>query len=181
MPRVLIAGCGYVGQATAGLFVDRGWEVEGWVRSAESAQKLCGMPYSVLAVDISDEIQVANSKNEFDAVVHCASTRGGDVDLYRRVYLDGARHLLDRFVGSTILFTSSTSVYVQNDGRWVTEESATEPTRETGRVLLEVEKLVLSRGGTVARLAGIYGPGRSALLAKFLAGKAILEPENERF
>jgi len=181
MPRVLIAGCGYVGQATADLFLACGWEVEGWTRSAESAQKLSAKTYSVLAVDISDKIQVANSKSEFDAVVYCASTRGGDADLYRRVYLDGARHLLDRFVGSAIIFTSSTSVYVQSDGRWVTEESATEPTRETGRVLLEAEKLVLSRGGTVARLAGIYGPGRSALLAKFLAGKAILEPENERF
>ncbi len=181
MPRVLIAGCGYVGQATADLFFARSWEVEGWTRSAESAQKFRGKAYSVRAVDISDKIQVANSKDEFDAVVHCASTRGGDADLYRQVYLDGARHLLDRFVGSTILFTSSTSVYVQSDGRWVTEESATEPTRETGGVLLEAEKLVLSRGGTVARLAGIYGPGRSALLAKFLAGKAILEPENERF
>src|SRR6266487_4833085 len=169
MPRVLIAGCGYVGQATAGLFVECGWEVEGWTRSAESAQKLCGMPYSVLAVDISDEIQVANSKNEFDAVVHCASTRGGDIDLYRRVYLNGERNLLDRFIESTIVFTSSTSVYGQSDGRWVTEESATKPAGESGRVLLEAEKLVLARGGIVTRVAGIYGPGRSALLAKFLA------------
>ena len=181
MPRVLIAGCGYVGQATAGLFVDRGWEVEGWVRSAESAQKLCGMPYSVLAVDISDEIQVANSKNEFDAVVHCASTRGGDIDLYRRVYLNGARNLLGRFIESTIVFTSSTSVYGQSDGTWVTEESATKPAGESGRVLLEAEKLVLARGGIVTRVAGIYGPGRSALLAKFLAGDAIIDAENDRF
>ena len=181
MPRVLIAGCGYVGQATADSFFERGWEVEGWIRSAESAQKLCAKAYSVRAVDISDKIQVANFKGEFDAVVHCASTRGGDADLYRGVYLDGARHLLDRFVGSTIIFTSSTSVYGQSDGVWVTEESATEPARETGRVLLEAEKLVLSRGGTVARLAGIYGPGRSALLAKFLAGEVIVDPGNDRF
>ena len=33
----------------------------------------------------------------------------------------------------------------------------------------------------VARLAGIYGPGRSALLSKFLAGTAIVDPENDRF
>ena len=31
------------------------------------------------------------------------------------------------------------------------------------------------------RLAGIYGPGRSALLTKFLAGTAIIDPENDRF
>ncbi len=102
MPRVLIAGCGYVGQATADLFFERGWGVEGWTCSPESVQKLCGKPYPVRAVDISDKVQVADSKSKFDAVVHCASTRGGDVDLYRLVYLNGARNLLDRFVESTI-------------------------------------------------------------------------------
>jgi nucleoside-diphosphate-sugar epimerase len=40
---------------------------------------------------------------------------------------------------------------------------------------------VLGRDGTVARLSGIYGPGRSALLSKFLAGTAIIDPENDRF
>ncbi len=181
MPRVLIAGCGYVGEATADLFFERDWGVEGWTCSPESAQKLCGKAYPVRAVDISDKVQVADSKSEFDAVVHCASTRGGDVDFYRLVYLNGARNLLDRFVGSTIVFTSSTSVYGQSDGAWVTEETATEPARETGRVLLEAEMLVLCRAGIVARLAGIYGPGRSALLAKFLAGEAIVDPGNDRF
>ena len=80
-----------------------------------------------------------------------------------------------------MLFTSSTSVYAQRDGSWVAEKSETEPTHETGRTLLETEKLVLERSGTVARLAGIYGPGRSALLSKFLAGTAIFDPENDRF
>ncbi len=75
-----------------------------------------------------------------------------------------------------MLFTSSTSVYAQRDGSWVTEESETKPARETGRILLETEEFVLGHGGIVARLAGIYGPGRSALLSKFLAGEAIIDP-----
>jgi nucleoside-diphosphate-sugar epimerase len=181
MPRVLIAGCGYVGQATADLFIERGWGVEGWTCSPESARRLCGKTYPSRAVDISDKAQVADSESEFNAVIHCASTRGGDIDLYRRVYLNGARNLLDRFVESRIVFTSSTSVYGQRDGAWVTEEDATEPAPETGRALLEAEKLVLSRGGIVARLAGIYGPGRSALLTKFLAGETIVDPGHDRF
>jgi nucleoside-diphosphate-sugar epimerase len=53
--------------------------------------------------------------------------------------------------------------------------------RETSRILLETERLVIATGGTVGRLAGIYGPGRSALLSKFLAGTAIIDPENDRF
>jgi nucleoside-diphosphate-sugar epimerase len=80
-----------------------------------------------------------------------------------------------------VVFTSSSSVYAQTDGSWVTEESETKPTRETGRTLLETENLVLARGGIVARLAGIYGPGRSALLRKFLSGEATVDPESDRF
>src|SRR5207253_1760686 len=47
--------------------------------------------------------------------------------------------------------------------------------------LLETEKLVLGGGGIVESMAGIYGPGRSAVLTKFLAGEASVDPENDRF
>ena len=181
MPQILIAGCGYVGQATADLFHTAGWVVEGWTWSARSAASLSAKPYSVRDVDISEPAQVAKCVGTFDAVIHCASSRGGDAEIYRQLYLDGARILLEIFPKSKVLFTSSTSVYAQRDGSWVTEESETKPIRETSRILLETESEVLSRGGIVARLAGIYGPGRSALLSKFLAGTAVIDPENDRF
>jgi nucleoside-diphosphate-sugar epimerase len=181
MPRVLIAGCGYLGQAVAELFLADGWEVEGWTKSADSARPLSTKPYLVLAVDISQVDQVRARKRDFDAVIHCASTRGGNLDSYRRVYLDGVRNLVERFEGSQILFTSSTSVYAQNNGDWVTEESGADPKHETGKILRKAEDLVLANPGIVIRLAGIYGPGRSALLKKFLRGDAIIDPENDRF
>ncbi|HSH37386.1 MAG TPA: hypothetical protein VK993_01260, partial [Chthoniobacterales bacterium] len=40
---------------------------------------------------------------------------------------------------------------------------------------------VLAHGGIVARVAGIYGPGRSALLRKFLAGDAVIDRASDRF
>jgi nucleoside-diphosphate-sugar epimerase len=181
MPRILIAGCGYVGQATADLFHAASWDAEGWTASEKSAAALSTKPYPVCQVDISNRDQVAEHPGTFDAVIHCASSRGGGVESYRQIYLNGVRNLLDRFVGTKMLFTSSTSVYAQRDGSWVTEESETKPARETGGVLLETEKLVLDRRGTVARLSGIYGPGRSALLSKFLAGTSIIDPENDRY
>jgi nucleoside-diphosphate-sugar epimerase len=181
MPRILIAGCGYVGQAVADLFHAAGWTVEGWTHSAESAARLSANPYPVRGVDVSRRAQVAEHGGMFDAVIHCASSRGGDAETYRQVYLDGARNLLETFPGSKLLFTSSTSVYAQSDGSWVTQESETKPVRETSRILLETEKLVLDQRGIVARLAGIYGPRRSALLSKFLEGTAMIDPENDRF
>ena len=181
MPRLLIAGCGYVGAASADVFQEAGWEVEGWTRSTESAAQLAGRKYKVSAVDITDGEQVAGSTGNFDAVIHCASTRGGDADLYRRVYLEGARHLLEHLAPPAFLFTSSTSVYAQDKGDWVTEESAAEPRHENGRILRQAERLVQARGGVVARLAGIYGPGRSALLKRLMNGEARIDPENDRF
>ena len=181
MPRILIAGCGYVGEATADLFHSAGWEVEGWVHSQESAARLSAKPYQVGLVDISQRDEIAEQTEAFDAVIHCASSRGGDAEAYRQIYLNGARRLLENFRKAKILFTSSTSVYAQRDGSWVTEESETKPLRETSRILLEAEKLILEKRGIVVRLAGIYGPQRSALLSKFLNGTATIDPQSDRF
>jgi nucleoside-diphosphate-sugar epimerase len=181
MPRILIAGCGYVGEATADLFHSVGWNVEGWVHSKESAARLSLKPYSIHSIDISQRGAVAKGAGAFDAMIQCASSRGGDVEAYRQIYLNGARHLVETFPNAKILFTSSTSVYAQRDGSWVTEESETKPLKETSRILLEVEKLILENGGIVTRLAGIYGPQRSALLGKFLNGTATIDPNDDRF
>jgi nucleoside-diphosphate-sugar epimerase len=180
--RVLVAGCGYVGAVTADLFHEAGWRVEGWTRSTGSASTLSGKAYPVRSVDISAADQLAmDSKAQFDAVVHCASTRGGDLDAYRRLYWTGARNLVGRFANSTFLFVSSTSVYAQKDGGWVTEESPANPEHEAGAILRDTEEFILANGGRVARLAGIYGPGRSALLKRLLNGRAIIDPVNDRF
>src|SRR5258705_3866212 len=181
MRRILIAGCGYVEQATADLLHSAGWNVAGWAPSKQSAVRLSAKPYSTRVLDVSQRGDVAKRAGAFDAVIHCASSSGGDAEAYRQIYLNGARHLLETVPEAKILFTSSTSVYAQRDGSWVTEESETKPLRDTGRILSEVEKLVLGKGGIVARLAGIYGPRRSALLSKFLSGTATIDPNSDRF
>jgi nucleoside-diphosphate-sugar epimerase len=183
VPKVFVAGCGFLGLATARLFAQRGWEVIGCTHSAESAAKLAGEPFPVVAADISQRaaIDAHASLGSMDAVIHCASSGRGGAEQYRRVYLEGARNLAAVFAPATLLFTSSTSVYAQTDGRWVTEESVAEPDRETGRLLRETEEFVLSQKGIIARLAGIYGPGRSALLRKFFDGTAVIEGDGTKW
>ena len=182
MPRILIAGCGYVGAATADLFHASGWEVEGWTGSTESAAQLAAkVPYKVRAVDLTSRDAVSAARTDVDALILSASSRGGDAEAYRSIYFGAAQNLLANFPGVPLLFTSSTSVYAQAAGEWVTELSAAEPDRETARVLRETEDLVLNNGGAVARLAGIYGPGRSALLRKFMRGDAVIGPDSDRY
>jgi len=173
MPRVLIAGSGYVGEAAANRFHESGWAVEGWTASVESASKLSKRPYPVRAVDITQ----ADPSGNFDVVIHCVSSRGGDEEQYRRLYFEGAKNLLRAFPTATLLFTSSTSVYAQTAGSVVDESSPAEPRHAKGRILRETEDLVLAAGGIVARLGGIHGPGRSFLLTRFLEGILSDQPE----
>jgi len=155
MARILMAGCGYVGAATAQLFHEQGWEVEGWTSSRQSAESLAHLPFPVRAVDIADAGAVAGAAHlvDFDVVIQSVSSRGGGVEDYRRIYFEGARNLTTTFPQALLVFASSTSVYAQKNGEWVTEQSPAEPERATSRVLREAEELVLTRGGIVARLA----------------------------
>ncbi len=183
MRRALVVGCGYVGKLVAQLFHGAGWQVTGVTRSDESAHALAGEPWRALACDCSDRGAVEKLLAEFreaDAVVQCASAGGGGVEAYRQAYFAVAKNLSEILAPKRLLFTSSTSVYPQTDGSVVTEESLAEPERETGQILRETEKVVLAAGGTVARLAGIYGPGRSASLQKFLDGRAVIEGDGAR-
>jgi nucleoside-diphosphate-sugar epimerase len=182
--RVLIAGCGFVGTQAAAVFRGAGWNVTAITRSTESAAQLAASRgVAALGCDISDlgqfQEHAARLENP-DCLIHCASSGRGGPESYRSVYLEGARNLLRLFPHARFLFTGSTSVYAQTDGSVVTEESAAEPERETGQILREAEQIVLAAGGIVVRLAGIYGPGRSQILRKFLDGSATIEAGGER-
>ncbi len=180
-PRVVFAGCGFLGEAAAGLFLGAGWRVLGLCATAESAARRAGGAFPLAAVDITKKLVVPGGWESPDLLVHCASSRRGGAEEYRAVYRDGMENLLDVFAPARVIFTGSTSVYAQSDGSLVTEESPAEPGRETGRILLEAEAIALRAGGTVARLSGIYGPGRSVLLRKFLDGTARLEDGGGRW
>lgn len=176
----LIIGCGYVGEWVADLLHEGGHEVVGVTHSEESAHRLGAIKaFSVHACDISDPLSVQHLADKLSitpaVILHCASSGRGGAEMYRKVYLQGCRHLQQIFPQSKILFTSSTSVYPQIDGSLVTEECPAQPDRETGALLRETEELVLAHDGCVARLAGIYGPGRSFVLKSFLEGRAVIE------
>lgn len=175
MPRLLLIGNGYLGQAITRSFRADGWQVE--------AVSLSGGDDS-RAADVGDRASVgalAAAIARPDFVVHCAASGRGGAEAYRRVYVDGCANLTDAFPGLPLLFTSSTSVYAQIDGSEVTEQSPAEPDRETGKLLLEAESIVLAAQGIVTRLSGIYGPGRSVILKKFLNGEAMIEEDGRRF
>ena len=182
MKRIVILGCGFVGARAARLFARAGWAVTGVTQSAASAARLAGEPFRALACDITDPASLSAAKElqGADAVISAVSSGRGGEEAYREVYLQGLRNAIACLNPNRILFVSSTSVYAQNDGSWVTEESPAEPRSPTSLILRQTEDIALEHGGQVARLAGIYGPGRSVLLRKFLEKTAVIEGAGTR-
>ncbi|MFT5470243.1 MAG: nucleoside-diphosphate-sugar epimerase [Verrucomicrobiales bacterium] len=184
MTKVLIAGCGYLGQEIAAQFREQGAEILGLTHSEESAEKLrAEVDFQVGSCDLGKSSQVEPLGSFFDpsVIVHCASSGRRGSAQYEAVYLGGCQNLLAAFPRATLIFTSSTSVYPQIEGEVVDESSSAEPARETGQVLRGAENLVLENGGVVARLAGLYGPGRSVILQRVLGGTAMIETGESRF
>lgn len=172
-PSLLIAGAGYLGQEIERL-AEPNYQVHTLTKSGGNGSMAC---------NLSDDAEVASIAGLIpapDYVIHCASSGRGGPDAYRGVFLKGCRSLLDHFPKSRLLFTSSTSVYHQTDGSEVDESSATQPERETSQLLLEAEKIVIAGRGTVARLAGLYGPDRSVVWRKFRADEATIEEDGRR-
>lgn len=137
-------------------------------------RRLAGKPYPVVAADAANEDELREKFRGYaspDILVHCLSGYGGrDADAYRVTYVETLRNLLAVLRPAFCVFTGSTSVYPQNDGSVVTEESRTGGT-PTGDVLLEAERIALAAGGAAVRLGGIYGPGRTRFIEAARSGQ----------
>ncbi len=117
-----------------------------------------------------------------DAVVVSLTADAAETEAYAHTHLGGLRGLARALAESAsgeqprVVLISSTGVYGQSDGEIITEETVPLPRRETSRILLEAEGLVtrLFRNVTIIRPAGIYGPGRSALIDRVRRGTPLV-------
>ena len=193
--RVLIVGCGYVGLPLGVELVRLGHEVLGLRRNASAESELKAAGIQPLFGDVTRPETLAKLPREFDWVVNCVAA-GGGADDYRQVYLQGTRNLIEWLAPNPpkkFVYTSSTSVYGQNDGSQVKETSPTEPLAETAKILVETEKLLLGDDGSrgrsphqkfpavILRVAGIYGPDRGHWFKQFLKDEARMEGDGSRF
>lgn len=186
--RVLIVGCGYVGLPLGAELARLGHEVFGLRRHADAEDDLVRADIKPLYADITNADELSVLPSEFDWVVNCVASGGGSAEDYQRTYLLGTRHLLDWLQPAPrkFIYTSSTSVYGQNDGSVVTETDVANPVAETANVLIETETLLLNAASErnfpaiILRLAGIYGPGRGYWLRQFLNGEARLDGTGDR-
>jgi nucleoside-diphosphate-sugar epimerase len=190
MARILIAGCGWLGEALGVALARRGDLVWGLRRRAAGlAPEL-----RPIAADLDDARSLTDLPTTLDAVVFAAAPESSDEDSYRRTYGRGLANLLRTLSESgarrpgdsarpRVVLLSSTSVYGQTAGEWVDESSPTEPTDFRGRLVLAGEETLLTSGFpcAVLRLGGLYGPGRESLIDAVRDGRATLSPGPARF
>lgn len=187
--RVLIIGCGYVGLALGRKLAEMEHEVYGVRRSDEGAEELQAAGIQPLTADITQRESLNTLPGPFDWVVNCVSSSRGGAEVYRQVYLDGTRNLLDWLSANPpkkYVYTSSTSVYGQTDGSVVKENATTLPAGDTSRILVEAEQLLLKAWqagkfpAVILRVAGIYGPDRGHLFQQYLKDEARLHGNGDR-
>lgn len=173
MAQVVIAGCGYVGNALARMLIDEGHEVFGIRRDvAKLAPGVKGIPGNV-----ADPAALGPAPRRVEYAVFAVGADAGTEQAYRKAYLDGLAGFLQWLLDEgqrpkRIIMTSSTSVYGQRRGEPIDETSPTHPTQFRGETLLASEGLVAASGipSVVVRLGGIYGPGRTSLIDRARAG-----------
>ena len=171
--KILIAGYGDIGTKVGQQLHQNGHQVYGLKRNART---ITG-PVTPISADLSRPLANKTLPCEFDQVIYILSAAGFNEQAYQQAYVDGVRHL-SQALGTNLeklkrfIFVSSTSVYSQNQGQWVDEESATLPNGFNGQIMLEAEKQVLTLPNSlVVRFSGIYGEGRNRMLSQVQAGK----------
>lgn len=176
--KIAVLGCGYVGAEFARQARSAGHDVLGIVRSEASRDKLRAEGIAAEAFDLyaGDWALLPHS---FDAVVYAASTGGGGPEAYALAYDTGVKRAIAwaREVGAqAFVFTSSTGVYRQDDGRIVDEESVVGGAT-TADAILGGERAVLASGfakARVLRFGGLYGPGRHHLVDQLRRGDRVI-------
>lgn len=170
MRSCLIAGCGDVGTRLGLRLAASGIEVHALTRRSVPPAPLRGQH-----VDLAAPHPPLPRGLAADALVYLPAPAQRDAAAYRALYVDGPARLLDALAAPPrrFLFVSSTAVYGEDGGGWVDENTPPQPRQWNGQLLLEAELRLRERvpGLVVVRFAGIYGPGREALLARVRAGQ----------
>lgn len=169
MSNVAILGCGYVGRALGRRLIDRGHEVLGLCRSDTGVEAVEAAGLTPVQGDLTDRSDL-DALSDADSLVFTASSGGGGAAAARSIYVEGLRTVIDAASAwdqppDRLIYTSSTGVYGDHDGAWVTEESELRPATAKTEVLAEAEAVArhakeVGIAPIVARLAGIYGPDR---------------------
>ncbi|HSW73503.1 MAG TPA: SDR family oxidoreductase [Chlamydiales bacterium] len=167
MKQIAIIGCGYVGTELAKQLGKKGFFVTCTTRNKKKLSSLNKVAQHSAICRGSDEKEVAQIIKDQDVIVVTVSA--DSMDAYKDTYLRTAQTLrhfaLEKKKPKTLIYTSSTAVYGDQNGYWVDENSPLSSDSDPIKVLIETEDTFLSLAKLgwkvcVLRLGEIYGPKR---------------------
>ncbi|HUR44219.1 MAG TPA: SDR family oxidoreductase [Aestuariivirga sp.] len=172
MNHLFCFGLGFCGKALAARLRQKGWRITGTSRDAAGAAAIHALGYESFIFDGAAPMPQHVFQGITHILVSVPPDRAGDPVL--RTHENFLPDSL-KWLG----YLSTTGVYGNRDGGWVSEESPLQPATERGHRRLQAEAAWLAKDGLphIFRLAGIYGPGRNALVS-LLKGSArrIIKP-----
>jgi nucleoside-diphosphate-sugar epimerase len=158
---VLIVGCGYIGRRVAALLQAQQCGVAGMVRSPDSVAELSALDIDGICADLDSGVPAVAADEIF---YFAPPPRSGDRDTR-----------MSRFLGAItapprrIVYISTSAVYGDCNGAWITEQQPVNPTTDRGRRRLDAERQLTAWAEQhdtqwlVLRVPGIYGPDKLPL------------------
>ncbi len=179
MKQISILGCGWLGFPLAKSLHQKGFRVYGSTTSVEKISVLENAGITPFSLRLSEDNLEGdiNSflKNSEILIVDIPPKLKGNSTENFASKIQNLIPFIEKSSVKKVLFVSSTSVYSE-DNTTVTEDTIPNPETESGKQLVEVEKLLQSNKSfqtTVIRFGGLIGENRHPI--QFLAGRTNIE------
>jgi len=177
LPDILIVGCGDIGVRVALLETQAGRKVFGLVRSEEGAGRLRGHGIEPVMGTLDDLTSLSDLPIGGKLVYYFAPpTGGGPFDSRMRSFCQA---VADGPLPDKVVYMSTSGVYGDCGGEWVTEETPLNPQTSRAQRRVDAETSLQEWGRehsvpiVILRVTGIYGPGRLPL-ARIQQGHPVL-------
>lgn len=176
--KISILGCGWLGFPLAKKLIEKGNSVSGSTTAEakiEVLKKSNISPFIIALKEDKTEGNIADFLKNSEILILNVPPKLRDEN--KENFVQKIVHLIPHIVASkvkNVLFVSSTSVFGENN-TLVTEASTPNPDTESGKQLLEVEKLLQENKHfttTILRFGGLIGNDRQP--GRILAGKTNL-------
>ncbi|MDG2475262.1 MAG: SDR family oxidoreductase [Paracoccaceae bacterium] len=160
--RLLILGCGYSAQFISKKLISKGWRVFGTTRSKDNFRKFQDLKIEPI---FWGDMSTLTNVLAHECSILSTIAPSGLVDQGLNKIIPLLKH--DRARVKWLGYFSSTGVYGDRMGGWVSEESEVDTIIEQGIARVEAEKnwskLACEHNLPlfIFRVAGIYGPGRN--------------------
>jgi len=165
--KLLIIGCGDIGQRTARLAMQSGWQASGLVRSAESGQKLLEQNIKTIEANLLDPAVLPILDLHGSSLLYLAPPPGGGVTDPKVRNLCSA--IQPGKEPDKIIYISTSGVYGDCQGARVTEATSPNPQTARARRRFDAETVFGQFSEqrnvplVILRVTGIYGPHRFPL------------------